>query len=835
MRKYLKKQLLEVLETIQVGHQSIAECGNVVQRFSLLQDCQGIAIAVGEAIEQVMKEGNDAIVSLEKYCEEIYTLSQKELVSENDIDKLNHIIKDVSKHIEAFPLTYHVVFFPYKADMWDSLESIWKACNEDISCECFVVPIPYFELNQKNSQIEYCYEGNRFPEEIPILHYESYSMEMMQPDIAYVHNPYDDKNYVTTIHPAYYSDKLKEHVKNLVYVPYYVTTGFISEDQKQLPIHKNMDYIVLQSEHVKQDCHEMPYYNKILPFGSPKLDKVINACRMGVTIPQEWKEMLENKKVLMLNTSINWLLADGERCLTKIKSVFLIIQQQNKVALIWRPHPLLKATIQSLRPHLTAMYDDLLEFFIEYKIGILDQISDITQTVAIADGYIGESGSSVINLFGVTGKPIFAFNSNIITAYPEIEKRKVRIIDIIKHEDSFFISTNLYNALFCMDSHNREIQFIGRVEGQPKWCGVYPYICKLGNDLFLSPDVATNPAVYHIDSKQIECLTLPDPKVNQSYRKILGYKNKIFFLPSSNDSIIEYNIDTKIFSYYKDCIREMGWTAATKDITTINFTAAGKYLWVIGAYTNQILKFDMDEGSYNLYKVGSDNNGYSGIIVNNNIVWIAEVHSGDILKWDMSNKELITNSMPDSFHSIQPENGNQYAHLSLIDMGEWIISIPYHSNGMIKLNKESGKATMLINSFFEEKIDVYEDISNVCHFGMKIDNNTVWVQRTSDGAVAVVHVEEENYDKFYPILSEQEYVKMMDGEDGFEKLDEKTGFIRRENKWFSIEGYIDDLANDRLGGVKEHQLEALSMIAANLDGTCGEKVHQFMMEEVRKK
>lgn len=31
-----------------------------------------------------------------------------------------------------------VVFLPYKASMWDSLESVWKAADEDSDCDAFV-------------------------------------------------------------------------------------------------------------------------------------------------------------------------------------------------------------------------------------------------------------------------------------------------------------------------------------------------------------------------------------------------------------------------------------------------------------------------------------------------------------------------------------------------------------------------------------------------------------------------------------------------------------------------------------------------------------------------
>ena len=39
------------------------------------------------------------------------------------------------------------IFLPYKASMWDSLESVWKAADADPECDAYVIPIPYYDKN----------------------------------------------------------------------------------------------------------------------------------------------------------------------------------------------------------------------------------------------------------------------------------------------------------------------------------------------------------------------------------------------------------------------------------------------------------------------------------------------------------------------------------------------------------------------------------------------------------------------------------------------------------------------------------------------------------------
>ena len=56
----------------------------------------------------------------------------------------NSVKNEIKVQIEA-------VFLPYKASMWDSLESIWQAADEDPDCDAYVIPIPYYDKNPDGS------------------------------------------------------------------------------------------------------------------------------------------------------------------------------------------------------------------------------------------------------------------------------------------------------------------------------------------------------------------------------------------------------------------------------------------------------------------------------------------------------------------------------------------------------------------------------------------------------------------------------------------------------------------------------------------------------------
>ena len=222
-------------------------------------------------------------------------------------------------------------------------------------------------------------------------------------------------------------------------------------------------------------------------------------------IPDSWKIILDGKKAVMLNTSINCFLSSGEIMLEKIGKVFKVFEMRKDVVLIWRPHPLMEATISSMRPELKASYDKLMIYFKQNKIGILDNTPDITNTVAISDAYIGENSSSVVNLFEVAGKPVFILDNYTTERFSEDEKRTIIIADMVKTHDNDWIIPLQYNGIFKMEQENWDnINFIHRFSGQPIWACTYISALERDGKIYLSPYDATEAVCYDINNNKVE-------------------------------------------------------------------------------------------------------------------------------------------------------------------------------------------------------------------------------------------------------------------------------------------------------------------------------------------
>ena len=440
MSRSLRKQMLSMVDLLEKANRTLKINltakqinGEGVQQ--LLSDCQETAISMGSELEMLYGEGTESVQKLEEYCESLYQMT---LVLDNPVkrrERLKELISQVRQTrnlvCDQIPDRLEAVFLPYKASMWDSLESVWMAAREDEDCDVYVVPIPYYDRNPDGTFSRYHYEGDEMPDYVPVTHYENYDIQKRWPDIVFIHNPYDQYNYVTSVDPRFYSRELKKRTDKLVYIPYFVL-GEPDPDNEEsvkgmahfctVPAVLYADKVVVQSENMRQvyikvlteeygEATRGEWEKKILGLGSPKFDKVQSTGKDDVEIPESWQKIIRKpdgswKKIILYNTSVSALLQNEDQMLEKMKSVFqTFLEAKEDVALLWRPHPLIEATINSMRPRLREKYYKIVEEYKEAGWGIYDDSSEVDRAIALCDAYYGDQ-SSLVQLCEEAGKPI---------------------------------------------------------------------------------------------------------------------------------------------------------------------------------------------------------------------------------------------------------------------------------------------------------------------------------------------------------------------------------------------------------------------------------------------
>lgn len=333
---------------------------------------------------------------------------------ESDIGKIRKILNDVRmKLINDVKTEIEIVFMPYKASMWDSLDSIYREAESDPDCTCKVVPIPYYEKDARGQITRFCYEGNQLPKDIQTIPFELYELEKNQPDIIYIHNPYDQYNTLTMVNPRFFSDNLSKYTDMLVYVPYFIAGSSETSVMSILPAYKQVTKIIVQSDDQKNTFVVNGLEdNKVLNLGSPKIDAMHRAIKTRSEVPLYWSHIINGKKVFLFNTGIADLLSTST-WFEQIEQIINFFIAHEQYALIWRPHPLTEITIQTMRPNILEEYTQLQDKLKRATNIIVDNSNDIYQAVSVSDALISDY-SSVMLQYIVTEKPVLGLiNENM--------------------------------------------------------------------------------------------------------------------------------------------------------------------------------------------------------------------------------------------------------------------------------------------------------------------------------------------------------------------------------------------------------------------------------------
>ena len=106
------------------------------------------------------------------------------------------------------------------------------------------------------------------------------------------------------------------------------------------------------------------------------------------------------------------------------------------------------------------------------------------------------------------------------------------------------------------------------------------------------------------------------------------------------------------------------------------------------------------------------------------------------------------------------------------------------------------------------------------------------IQRLTDHHMAIVNAVKNTYREFVPRYSEADFKDFRTEDAGFGKLRKNSYFCIREDRRFPMELFIKGFCEHGYANLKEKQLRELSNMAENLDGTAGQKMHEFIMRDL---
>lgn len=841
MRKAQKQELLECINSLHQAHMEIRQAlqqhnRDVVQ--NMLSECQEFAVTLGENIEKTEGEGHITVSHVEEYCESLFRVFEEITKGQANENRICKILKRQLLRVENsvkndIPVKMEIAFFPYKASMWDSLESVYLAAREDPGCEAYCVPIPYYDLNPDRSFGKMHYEGDVYPEGIEITDWQSYQFEERKPDVIYIHNPYDNYNLVTSVHPRYYSSNLKKYTETLVYIPYYVTSGKMQEAQSLLPAYLYADYIVIQSPQFREQFDQNIPDEKFLPFGSPKVDKVINKCKNPPEPPGEWADKMtgkdgRRKKVFFYNTSISGMLADTAVFLKKMKYVFGCFEEREDVCILWRPHPLLESTFEAMRPEYWRDYSTLKKYFIESGLGIYDTTADIEDTIALCDAYIGDAGTSVTTLFGVAGKPIFILNDHILEKPGEedwqqeisaglscIEKGR---FTIIQGNQLYVSEPNRYDYHYYCDlsedmNENR-----------------YSIVCDINSKWYACPSYAQDVLV--IGEKGVERRIALKKGIEKGvlFGDAWKYDRYLLLIPVNYPNIVCIDTVTEKIRYFDIDRNVFMKDKRGKNVASASLVYQGS-LYVASHISNRIYRLCIESGETETIELPIQSRcGCASVMAEyKQELWLLPYEGEVIVCWNPltgETREYI--GVPKEFECVNPESGKKCMERpfgSLAFYEDEIYFTPRWSNMYLKLNIKTGVFSQWRPDFeYGKKKNTI--VGQSIFIGDRPDRQTNMFKIFSCPKQKLYDI-----DLFSKTCQEVairfNVEELKKHEPGFCNISEKLRYACMENHFNPLKVFLSDKTVGKLFD-KAKQLEAYKGICFNYDGTCGRKLYDFL-------
>ena len=642
------------------------------------------------AVQTMIEDGEEDLQ------EDVFALCQ---------ELLEHLEKETAKETR---FKKEIFFLPYKASMFDSLESVWRAaCADREHCVAYVMPIPYADRNPDQTAAEWHCERDQFPKDVPTLDWQQVNLKAWHPDVIIYHNPYDNCNAVTSVDEQYYSRNLRHCADKLVYIPYFVLDEIEPGDKSveesvahfiTAPGVLNADLIVVQSEKMRQvyinvlarhtDQGEEYWEEHISGAGAPKIEKVLTSKKEDFEMPKKWRRLVEGKKIILYNTSLTAMLQNSDKVCDKLRYVFDVFRNRDDMVLWWRPHPLMKSTFHSMRPQFEEEYLGLEKQYIEEGWGIYDDSSDLHRAICWSDAYYGDM-SSVVRLYRVTGKPVIIQNIGI-----RYRNSPMACMDLVDNGDVIYVIGKC-NILFELNSKN-EALCLGTI-GENEYFNIHSLS---RNQMLFVPFYHGDIVEYTIEKRNFSSLV--EMKRENLIKRmpsnhVYQHNGKLFFFGCGDDASILI-FDKKTGKWHTDDLWidkfEKLYGVRTTQYYPYDACRLSQFVWVTLREKNMVMRYDMETNESRFYKIQSSPNSFVTICYDGESFWLTG-DAEEIVRWDpVSGKADSFADFPKGFEKrvfrYGAWNGWKYLFNKSLKRGNYIYFSPQRASMMIAINTKTG-------------------------------------------------------------------------------------------------------------------------------------------------
>jgi len=538
-----------------------------------------------------------------------------------------------------------IVFIVYRSGWWGCFDSIYRKALENDAVDCYVIPIPYYERTMNGIGIDYGkkhYEADKLPKDIVVTDYREFCIESIQPDIIYMHNPYDGLSKLDTVDEQYYSENLKKSTEMLIYIPHMLYIDTVPDYLQYSTVYQHVDKLVLANEDVKLQFHDIP--KDKLEVSSYSVVEYMEKLQKNVPkIPESWLSMLDNKtdfggeRAVLYNLGFSELFYGTDAMVKKLEYVFDYMKTRKDVVFIWRPEKEINGKLDELPENIVDAYLRLTQRFIDERIGVYDMTDDAYVAAVLCDAFMGEE-HPIKNLFGIQGKPIMLLDRECRYLPIDDELCSVSFLDCTADGENIWFVADEYNALCKLNLVSEEIEIIDEIPDEVIYGGTnYCGIIKKNNQIYLNPYQAEALVTYNIDKSEITKTYFQDSQ-DVNFDHIVPYKEYLFLKARFYPAIIRYNTITREYEYYNSWVDEFKKHVNEEDVNEPYFmwgvVAYNEKLMLASSKANIIMEFNMENGDYKFYEVGPRGNKFFGMERDGENFWMIPYLGKDIICWN---------------------------------------------------------------------------------------------------------------------------------------------------------------------------------------------------------
>lgn len=646
----------------------------------ILLECKQYLMALEAELKKDLQQ--EDVLSLLSELDQLVYVVLENVVSDKCIQQLGDGICGIIKQLDEIPCRKIIVFLPYKASMWDAFDSVYQAARSDQRVNVLVMPIPYRSYDKPSDCWHEHYEGESFPSDIKVIDYKNYNLADMEPDYIFIHNPYDQYNYVTRVHEEFFSTKLVEYTEHLVYIPYDVVLGTkIDENFCKMPGVQNAWRVIVQSEEVRQTYIKWTNPEKVLALGSPKIDAVVNYKVNRDELPASWKEKCDGKKTFLYNTHLSSIISEGPLFIKRLQKVWEYFKKHQEIALLWRPHPLSIQTAEAMNPDFLKAYLYMVEQFKLLDNCIYDDTPDLNRAIGLGDAYMGDY-SSLVMLYGFTGKPMY-LHSWLKKEY--IEYDNVYALGGVSDGKHFWIPHMHYNALLKIDANSMkvveciDIPYEGKNEE-----ALFERSYLIGRYLLLVPYLANNLVWYDTVHKNFSKVSYNSQTREKLFCSVTTDKDLFLFAYCTANKSLRIDLQTRQIESFEvnyDLLRNYTNVPYDHVWSKGGVWFEGKY-WIGLRQSNGIVAIST-EGNIEYYSINVQ--GIRDIAHDGANFWIVPMVGTEIICWN--EKKGIINK----FYCQDIDETAKGVFIGVFCKLDYTWILPSKVNFLLRINKLTGE------------------------------------------------------------------------------------------------------------------------------------------------